>query len=110
MNTDLVDRPSNIRWSDPDLRRITAEHAFPEPDGSRRSRQDSTEVAFEVRRPSAEPAGQSRTRRRQVSGPGAPGLNGVMKRIFLQLPNRCHCPGDYLSWSSEDKHGEAPLP
>jgi hypothetical protein len=37
-------------------------------------------------------------------------MNGVMKRILLQLPNRYHCPGDYLPWPSEDKRGEAPCP
>jgi hypothetical protein len=45
------------------------DHAFPEPGGTRRSREDSKDAAFEFSRPPAEPAGQSRTRPRHGSGP-----------------------------------------
>jgi len=45
------------------------DHAFPEPGGIRRSREDSKEAAFEFTRPPAEPAGQSRTHPGHGSGP-----------------------------------------
>jgi len=44
-------------------------HAFPAPDGTRRSREDTKEAAFEIRRAIAEPAGHARTCNQDGSGP-----------------------------------------
>src|SRR5437773_10842306 len=44
-------------------------HAFPAPDGTRKSREDTTEAVFEIRRALGEPPGHPRTCNQDGSGP-----------------------------------------
>ena len=58
-------------------------HAFPEPAGTWRSREDSKEAAFEIRRALAEPPGYYRTCNQNGSRPEAPGSNPGAPDQFL---------------------------
>jgi len=59
------------------------DHAFPAPDGSSGSRQDSRGAAIEFSGALADPAGRARTRRRHGSGPRGPGFKSRAPDQFL---------------------------
>jgi len=66
LNVGVVDR---LLVADREPAGSQLDHGFPEPGGTRRSREDSKEAAFEFTKPTAEPAGQPRTRPGHGSGP-----------------------------------------